>query len=519
MRTIAFTTLLCCIACSVATAQFPKNYRMTAAPESNSPQTNGINDILVRNDSLWFGTEKGLDLTLNNGIIWSHYSNVAPFDNKGISAIASNGQIIWAATAFSVTQDDQNLPAGGGMYYSTDHGQTWQPIAQPMDTGVVNFTAYGSNQIKTLAITTTINNLTYDLAVTSSAVWSANFAGMLRKSTNLGASWNVVVLPPDGSPSQIKKTDTLSFDLAPTSGKAGLIGNLNHRVFSVFASSDSVIWVGTAGGINRSTDGGDSWRRFSHQDQLQGISGNFVVAINEQRWAARTIVWAATINAESSDEQRGVSYTEDGGLTWKTTLLGQFAHNIAFRDSLVYVATDGGLYRTSDFGSSWTRSGSIMDANTLQRFAAPEVYTVGAHGDTVWIGGPEGVAYTLDNGSTPFGTQWKIFRTYEQVGSTGKTYSYPAPFSPDDEVVRIHYSSGGSSSSAPGSSVTIRIFDFAMQPVRTLIRNAPRSGSMEFDEIWNGTNDAGGRVANGVYFYRVEVQGSGPVWGKIFVLQ
>ncbi|MGB2867173.1 MAG: hypothetical protein WBD36_01880 [Bacteroidota bacterium] len=516
MRVAAVITIACFFASSTGLAQFPKNYRMNAASTSGFPQTNAVNDILVRNDSLWFGTEKGLDLTSNNGISWIHYSNVSPFDDRGISAVASNDQVIWAATAYSVTQDDQSLPAGGGMYYSIDRGQTWHPVAQPVDTGVVNLINYGSNQIRSLAITTAVNNITYDLAVTSSAVWSANFAGMLRKSTNLGSSWSLVVLPPDGSPSRIKRTDTLNFDLAPTSGKAGLVGNLNHRVFSVFASNDSVLWVGTAGGINKSTDGGDSWQRFSHQDQAQGISGNFVVAINEQRWGTRTIVWAATINAESPDEKRGVSFTEDGGLTWKTTLLGEFAHNIAFRDSLVYIATDRGLYRSSDFGSSWIRNGSIVDTRTLQRFAAPEVYTVAAHGDTIWIGGPEGIAYTFDDASTPFGIQWNIFRTYEQVGSTGKTYSYPSPFSPDDEAVRIHYSNSGVASS---SAVTIRIFDFAMQPVRTLIRNAPRSGATEFDEIWNGTNDHGGRVANGVYFYRVEVQGSDPAWGKIFVLQ
>jgi hypothetical protein len=35
--------------------------------------------------------------------------------------------------------------------------------------------------------------------------------------------------------------------------------------------------------------------------------------------------------------------------------------------------------------------------------------------------------------------------------------------------------------------------------------------------IWR--DDRGRRVSNGIYFYRIEIEGSDPQWGKIFVLQ
>ena len=47
------------------------------------------------------------------------------------------------------------------------------------------------------------------------------------------------------------------------------------------------------------------------------------------------IIWAATVNANDPDEIKGVSYSSDGGNTWNTTLLGEWAHNIAVKDSVI----------------------------------------------------------------------------------------------------------------------------------------------------------------------------------------
>ncbi|MGH2568508.1 MAG: hypothetical protein ACRDGA_09230, partial [Bacteroidota bacterium] len=251
-----------------------------------------------------------------------------------------------------------------------------------------------------------------------------------------------------------------------------------------------------------------------HQNQLRPISGNFVVAINEQRWNDKLILCASTVNAIDPDEKRGLSFSEDGGESWNTALLGEFVHNIAFKDSIVYAASDNGLYRSSDFGASWIRSGSIVDPTALQRIASPQIFAVTVKGDEVWIGGNDGLAYTLDTPSQPFGKSWNVFRTHQPVANTAATYSYPSPFSPGDEVVRIHYGTQGLN-----TQVTIRIFNFAMQPVKTLLQNAPRSGSFEHDEIWNGNDDFNLRVSNGVYFYRVEVGGLEASWGKIYVVE
>jgi hypothetical protein len=58
-----------------------------------------------------------------------------------------------------------------------------------------------------------------------------------------------------------------------------------------------------------------------------------------------------------------------------------------------------------------------------------------------------------------------------------------------------------------------------MQPVRTLLQKASRLNGNEYDEIWDGKNDNRSLVANGVYFYRLEIGTQSLLWGKIVVLK
>jgi hypothetical protein len=520
------------ISCSfvvITFGQIPKAYKFTSGWSSPLPRTNSINDILVRKDSVWLGTESGLSLTVNGGRTWTNFSNTGTFDNKGISAIAINNNFIWVAIGYSATLSGESVQTGGGLDYSADNGSTWVHIPQPVDKGTVDTLIYlpGTDSIRALAITVPQQNITFDIALTKNTVWIASWAGMLRKSIDLGNTWTRVILPPDNLDSiNALMPLNFAFELSPSqkiftvNGSVDTLAeNNNHKLFAVYASDDSTIWAGTAGGINKSTDGGVSWRKFSHQNQTHPISGNFVVAINEQRWDSLKIIWAATVNANDPNEVKGVSYSTDGGNTWKTTLLGEWAHNIAVNDSgtIIYVATDNGLFRSSDFGESWIKSGSIYDPTNLQRFVSSECDGVGVKGDTVWIGGPEGIAYTIDSPSQQFGSVWHIFRTAEQVGNKNITYAFPNPFAPNNEPVRLHYSVNAES--AGTQDVSIRIFDFAMLPIRTLIQNASRSNGKEYDEIWDGKNDNHSIVANGVYFYRVEIGNQSPLWGKIMVLR
>ncbi len=517
-RRIPLFVIFICLASTSGNSQLlrPSSYALQSKTTSTSfsaPLSNSVTDIIASGDSIWLGTGKGLSLSTDRGVTWKNFYGSPEFGEEDISAITVHGKEIWAATAHTITQDQQSLPVGSGLRYSSDGGATWKTIPQPLDTNNVDTLFYNSKStIRALGITTAINNITYDIAVTDSAVWIASFAGMLRKSTDHGETWQRVIIPPDDL-SSISPNDSLVFDLSPTSGALGLQQNFNHRLFSVVAENDSTIWAGTAGGINLTTDGGRSWRKFTHQNETEPISGNFVVALYHQQYEGKNILWAATINANDPLERRGVSFTEDYGATWKTTLLDEFPHNFTSRDSIIYTVTDDGIFRSSDEGTAWLHAGSIFDAATKQQITAPEFYSAAALDDTLLFGGADGIGVTYDTGNQ-FGAAWNVLHAFQAVTNPNETYAYPNPFSPNNEIVRLHYSTGGKD-----QPVTIRIFDFGMNLVRTVASDAMRSGSIEHDEIWDGTNDAHRQVANGPYFYQVIIGNQKPLWGKILVIK
>jgi len=59
-----------------------------------------------------------------------------------------------------------------------------------------------------------------------------------------------------------------------------------------------------------------------------------------------------------------------------------------------------------------------------------------------------------------------------------------------------------------------------MNYIHTVIQNAPRTKTLEgVPDFWNGRDDNGNLVPNGVYLYRVDVDSEEPLFGKIIVMQ
>jgi hypothetical protein len=446
---------------------------------------NSITDILVDGNAIWFATGNGLSKTTNNGGSWQSYNNKHGLGRGGVSAITKWNNIIFVATAYDTTikdEENKSLPVGSGLSYSTDSGLNWTYIPQPY-------------------YKTPIQGLSYDIAVIDSTVWMASFGQSLQVSPEFSS--------PDFNNSKKWRTvvpDEFAWDPS---------NNLRHRVFSVISVGDSVLWVGSAQGISRSNDKGKTWKQFEHKNQPNQISGNFVVALAHQKYKNKSIIWSATWTAkdETKTEYYAVSYSDDEGNTWKTTLHDEFVHNFFVKDSVIYAVSDRGVFGSTDFGASWSirySHSQIVDKFNGERIYSPEFYSVAVANDkALWLGSSDGLARTADAGKT-----WEIFRSFISTNSkdSPQTYSYPNPFSPTR-----HYVSRFQYHTTKQTNVTIKIYDFSMDIVKTVVQNKLRAVAGDYSEAWDGTDNSGRMVANGVYFYKIEKEGK-TIWGKIVVL-
>jgi len=506
---------------------FSLEKKVFAKTSDDTPVSNSINDIIIVGDTVWLATSRGISKSTDNGASWKNYYQTTAFGTENVSGIAFNNGVFCAATAHSVDKDGTSYPEGSGIRLSTDGGNTWFSTPQSIDKANDTIVVYGINNIRALPVTVAINNISYDVALTSTHVWTANFAAGIRKVridsviANPNCKWERVVIPPDNGPDAIKPTDTLSFSLQPVAGNFGNENNLNHRLFSVIAIDDMHIVAGSAGGINLSTDGGISWTKVNHTNQDKPISGNFVVALGYNQ-PTKTI-WAATWKAEDNNEFYGVSYSSDYGETWETVLNNEKAHNIGFKSSETMVPTDNGVYRSNN-NETWILPAGIIDNNTRIPINTNIYYSAAGKDNYVWLGSETGLA-RLTESNTMWQGEWKVYLASQALATGTETYAYPNPFSPDVEQVKIKYSTSGKR-----QSVTIRIFDFGMNLVRTVIQNAergdvihtvdgfnnsPTAGVVDF---WDGQDEFGNVVPNGVYFYRIDVGSDDPLFGKIMVL-
>lgn len=505
--------------CGTLFAQrLPKSFASDAAAGEITPKGNTVEKVLLVNDTIWIATSKGLSKSTDRGSSWINYYGTPPFGTESVSAVAYGNGIIAASTWHFESTSQGRLPVGTGIKVSTNYGKSWISGSQPLDLFADTLVVYGNNRIKALPVTTEVQNFIRDIAIINNTIWVVSNSSGLRKSSDFGATWERVPLPPDNLDS-IKPSDQLIFQLRP---KAGSTGNLNHIGFSILNLGRDTLYVGTAGGINKSIDGGISWTKFSHQNQRSPISGNHILKIRQNPFDKS--IWAATWKAESQEEFWSISYTRDGGETWKTALNDSRTLDILFPEiksgstvtgTDIIAVTQDGLYRSSNNGITWVLNPKISDSNRNITLLS-DLFLGGAVDNSktpaeLWFGTGDGLVRLKQLTSNFWQGEWTIFFASEQLKGADDSYAFPNPFPPGG-TVRIKYSLKSA------ANVTIRIFDFGMNLVRTVIQNLPRNAGESFD-IWNGRDEAGSLVPNGLYFYRIDINNEKPLYGKIMAVR
>ncbi len=517
----------------MAAAGFGQAFRLSKPTLNEDDNTyaglpsNGVTGIAVQGDStMWFATGGGLSRSDDFGMSFrSYYAGLNHLPHGGISAIAIKGDTIWVAAVFDSTIGSTGAQqTGGGLAYSINRGEDWTFIPQPVDTTggkteEYEYLSWNGQLVKFLKTTTPVNNTTWDIALTDKYVYIVSWAGGIRRSADLGQTWQRIPLPSDDL-DYLNCDDSIDFEINPRDPANG--GNHNHKGFSVLAYGDTV-WIGTANGINLGIVESDSclsWRKYNAKNSA--ISGNFVVALARQVWRGQETIWAVTLPAEDSGEFQAISKTCDGGLTWTTTLRNIRGYNFAFQDSIVYVCSESGLFKSID-GENWAVYTPVSDASTGEQIYSEYYYAAEIdcrEGETnLWVGTGDGIAKTASDGLT-----WKVYRTAVSTASSGQpeVYAYPNPFAPhhhnvlgDDGHVRFQYDLD------EAGSVRLEIYNFAMERIyRSEWQMVDSAGDHHL--VWTGRTMNGAIVANGTYFCKLTKKTNGrekSAWTKLIVIK
>ncbi|HTX18412.1 MAG TPA: FlgD immunoglobulin-like domain containing protein [Bacteroidota bacterium] len=434
------------------------------------------------NNTVYAGTGEGwlnLDAVYGGGIykstdfgeswtLLSSTSGSAAQNFRNVMKMTSDpsGNIYAATKNYTYEYGGGSYTTSGGLYMSSDQGASWTKISST--TTSTNY----FNPCDVIALTSTI--IMYAVEANGPTL------GGIYRTTNGGGFWS-------------KVSSSL-----PTSGygRIALAQDPNNSsvLYAAFESLDTTP-AGDGGlkGIFKSTDGGATWTQLNTPPKIAS-TGN-TSYFRDQGWYDNVI--AVDPNNSSNIYLGGVDMMKstDGGSTWNQLTYWYSGYGSPYvhadHHAIVFVRSspntiidgnDGGIYKTTDGGASWS---NLNNGLAITQFYGGAVYKTGA----TYYGG------TQDNGHLKFsgtGSTWT-----EAVGGDG---GYAAQDQTSDQVSYEEYTylqlskttDGGATwkdcvsglSDAGNSSNCLFVAPFQMNPENSSVLVA---GSAS---VWASTNSS-----------------------------
>ena len=325
----------------------------------------------VRGESSVFymgATGGGVWKTEDAGSTWRPVSDKF-FKTGSVGAIAvaeSDHNVVYAGMGESAIRG--NVSHGDGVYRSTDRGKTWQSM------GLAE-----TRQISRVRVHPSDPNLVYVAA--QGHVWGPNPERGVYRSKDGGKTWEKVLFVSD-------KTGASDLCMDPTNPRILYAG-----MWQVMRKPWALESGGTEGGLFRSTDGGDTWKKLAG-GLPEGVVGNVGVAIspvNPNR------IWALV-----EAEKGGVYRSDDGGEKWTLVNSDNNLRQRAWYYTKIYADTKSAetvyvlnvqMQRSNDGGKSFATIGTNHgDHHDL--WIDPDVST------RMIVGDDGGGAVSVDNGAS-----------------------------------------------------------------------------------------------------------------------
>ncbi len=386
-------------------------------------------DIIRHANAIWLATSNGLNYSLDSGRTWLLYNSGNGLVSSDISAICSSDGRIWTATNHAQEVQGSPVSYSDGVSYSDDVGQTWTRVRFDSLTPAINY-VYGAYR--------TI----YDIAAADGRVFLSAFAAGLLSSSDNGNTWRRLYA---------SKSDSANF----VDFYGGLVGELNLRneyfscVVDTSHGDSFFVWAGSAGGIlqyvflepenkfyatqvhalavspdtNRLYVGGAEavlsrgtrlGRQFSSRTD---ISADMITAM---KTIGGRLLMGAYSGAATSPSSPFLLVSDDHGDDFSEIILTPspgVIHEFAEVRSRIYLGADGGLYVSSDSGSTWGHlwadSSNVTPANRRN-----VVNGLCALGDTLWLGTDSGlVILRMDATGVIDSSEYHVFAESDSSGS------------------------------------------------------------------------------------------------------
>ncbi len=410
---------------------------------TNGPEGISINSLARLGNVLYAGTKAdGIYASTDEGNTW--YASNIGIETKNITVITSINDTLLAGTL------------DYGIYHSTDGGQTWLPPSN-YNTVYVTSMAVKDQYVFAETIQGVLrssdNGITwqvvphyftpgYAMCSTEDKLIAADNSNQSYFSTDNGASWSTIETL-DGALiwSFYVKGDTVyagginkiyrSVDGGDTFTEIEVPFNYSTVVINSFTSIGQAFFMGTSyDGVYKSTDNGSTWLPANtgmgpkSVKTLAVTQSSFLVAgaytagfykstDNGLNWnksvngfPAGSLVWTMcnSNNGLLAGTGDGLYKTTDSG-TWWVKLTGEndtinygTVYGIATRDQEIYAAItyqfNGIVYKSTDFGETWTRSGNGFAPNIQY------MRSIAVSGNNIVAGSDQGIYYSTDDGNT-----------------------------------------------------------------------------------------------------------------------